>query len=46
LPPNQNSKGSHHVKLKIKIPTKLNQLQKQLFEEIAKVEDKDINDRM
>lgn len=40
LPPNQNQKGSHYIKLKIKIPTKLNANMQHLFEEISKYEEK------
>jgi DnaJ-class molecular chaperone len=43
LPPNQNTKGSHHLKIKIKIPTKISPLQKQLFEEIARYEENNRN---
>ncbi|KAM3126784.1 hypothetical protein pb186bvf_021105 [Paramecium bursaria] len=38
LPPNQNQKGDHIVNLKVVIPTKLSDKQKQLFEELSKLE--------
>lgn len=40
LPPNQNVKGTHYVKVKIAIPKKLNDIQRQALENYAKVEDK------
>ena len=40
LAPNQHQKGDHYVVLKIQIPNKLNDKQKELFIEIAKFEDK------
>ena len=39
LPPNQHQKGNHFVKFKLKIPTKINDKIKKLYEEIAKLED-------
>lgn len=40
LAPNQNQRGDHYVVLKIDIPSKLTDKQKQLFQEIASLEEK------
>jgi molecular chaperone DnaJ len=40
LPPNQSQKGNHIVKIKLVIPKKLTDAQKQALEQYAKVEDK------
>jgi len=40
LPPNQSQKGHHFIKFKIVVPNKLNDTQKKLFEELAKNEEK------
>jgi DnaJ-class molecular chaperone len=40
LAPNQNQKGNHFIKFKIVIPNKVNDQQRKLYEDLAKVEDK------
>jgi len=39
LPPNSTQKGHHFVTLKVMIPRKLTEQQKQIIEQFAKVED-------
>lgn len=39
MPPNQHQKGNHFVKFKIKVPTKLTDKQKELFEALREVEE-------
>jgi molecular chaperone DnaJ len=40
LPPNQNTRGNHIVKIKLVVPKKLNEAQRQALEAYAKVEEK------
>lgn len=40
MAPNQHQKGDHFVVLKIQIPDKLTDKQRELFMEIAKIEEK------
>ena len=39
MPPNQHQKGNHFVKFKLKIPSKMNDKMKKIYEEIGKLED-------
>jgi DnaJ-class molecular chaperone len=40
LPPNQTQKGNHIVKVRLVVPKKLNDAQRQALEQYAKLEDK------
>ena len=39
LAPNENQRGHHFVKIKIKIPKKINSMQKRIFEELSKYDE-------
>lgn len=45
LPPNQNFKGHHYVNFKIQIPKKLSPTQKKIFEDLAKIEKENQNNK-